>query len=131
MSSASFSIKSTALDRELVFLDAETDYFRVELRGSSITATLRVYAFSPHMEGGLAGLFEKLGRYTQPWGGAERWESLEGEFSLEATCSAVRSIRFAVTLINRTEDWRLTTSLSSELGQLPSIASAAAQFFGE
>jgi hypothetical protein len=126
MNEAYFSIRS--LDRELAFVHAEPNYFTVELRDPAVTAQLRVYAFSPHIDGGLAGLFEKLGRCERPWSGVEGWASLEGEFSVEATCSVVGKVKFSISMVSHLKEWRLSTSLYSELGQLPAIASAASSF---
>jgi len=126
MSASSFSIKSNASDRELVFSDARRDYFTVELRGSGVRAVGGVYD-----AGGLAELFAKLATFERPWSGAETWESVEGEFSIAATCSALGEVRFSVCIrgmLGGPEQWEVSASLVSELGQLPGIAAHAESF---
>jgi len=130
VSTASFSFKSNASDRELVFLDPRPDYFVVELRGFGVRAIREVYAYTDAL--GLSKLFSRLAEYTRPWSGAEKWESLEGEFALGVTCSAVGEVTFAVSirdLLGSPEEWMVKASLVTEMGQLPSIAVGARSFF--
>jgi hypothetical protein len=130
VSTASFSFKSNASDRELAFLDPRPDYFVVELRGFGVRAIREVYAYTDAL--GLSKLFGRLAEYSRPWNGAEKWESLEGEFSLAASCSAVGAVTFAVSirdLLGSPEEWMVKASLITEMGQLPSIAANARSFF--
>jgi hypothetical protein len=130
MSRSFFSIKSNASDRELVFLEPQSDYFTVELRGSSVGATRRVYAYTDGA--GLSKLFSRLAAYERPWDKPERWESLEGEFTLEAACSSLGEVTFSVRIrdmLGGPEEWEVSAHIVSELGQLPGIASNAEAFF--
>ncbi len=130
MSAESFSIKSNASDREVVFLDPRPDYFVVSLRGFSVRAIREVYAYPDAL--GLLALFNRLAEYALPWNGAESWESLEGEFSLAATCSALGQVSITVSIrdvFGTAEEWRVEASLVTEMGQLPSIAANASTFF--
>ncbi len=130
MSAASFSIKSTASDRELVFHTPQRDYFIAELRGSSLGATREVYAYTDAK--GLAGFFSRLAVHKRPWSSVERWESLEGEFLLQAACSALGHVTFSVRIremLGGPEEWQVSANLVTELGQLPGIASHAEFFF--
>ena len=130
MSASSFSIKSNSSDRELVFLDAQRDYFVAELRGSVVGATRQVYAYPDAT--GLSRLFSRLAAYERPWSEPERWESLEGEFTLEAACSPLGHVTFSVRIrdmLGGPEEWEVSARLVTELGQLPSIASRAESFF--
>jgi len=130
MNSATFSIKSNASDRELVFLDPREDYFVVELRGFGVRAIRDVYAYTDAL--GLSVLLNRLAEYSRPWSSAEGWESLEGEFSLAATCSSLGEVRFTVSirdLFGSPEEWTVQASLVTEMGQLPSIAANAKSFF--
>ncbi len=126
----SFSIKSNASDRELVFLAARKDHFIVELNGIDVRATVKVYAYSPHMSG-IAELFCQLAAQSLPWSDAISWESLEREFSISAACSSLGVISFQVRILHlgRSEEWSLVATLTTELGQLPELAAAAARFF--
>jgi hypothetical protein len=130
VSAPPFSIKSNASDRELVFLDPRSDYFTIELRGAGVEALRSVYAYTDAR--GLAKLFSRLASYERPWLQAERWESIEGEFQLEAVCSALGEVTFAVRirdLLGGPEEWEVRANLVTELGQLPRIASRAEAFF--
>jgi hypothetical protein len=82
---------------------------------------------------GVATFFETLAAYQAAWKGEESWESLEGDFRIGATCSALGQVHFLVTLrgaIGAPETWQASAGLTSELGQLPAIAKAARQFYG-
>ena len=125
-----FSIRSSSSDRELAFLSLDGDHFTVELRGSALQATHAVWAYTDAK--GLANLFARLGSYERPWSSEERWESLEGEFSLSARCSPLGHVDFSVHLHGSQgapEEWQLTAVLTTELGQLPKIAASASGFF--
>jgi hypothetical protein len=130
MSASSFSIKSNASDRELVFLEPARDYFVAELRGTAVRATRRVYAYTD--AAGLSRLFSRIAAYDRPWSTPERWESLEGEFSIEAVCSSLGHVTFSVRIrdmLGGPEEWDVTARLVTELGQLPAIAANAELFF--
>jgi Family of unknown function (DUF6228) len=130
MSASSFSIKSNASDRELVFREPRRDYFIAELRGSGVAATRGVYAHTDAR--GLARFFSRLAAYERPWSEAESWEALEGEFRLEAACSLLGEVRFSVRIrdmLGGPEEWQVSARLVTELGQLPGIASRAESFF--
>jgi hypothetical protein len=130
MSAASFSVKSNASDRELVFLDPRRDYFIAELRGLGVTAHREVYAYTDAK--GLSRFFSRLAAHERPWSEPEKWESLEGEFRLEAKCSALGHVTFLVCirdLFGGPEEWEVSARIVTALGQLPAIASRAATFF--
>jgi hypothetical protein len=127
---ATLSIKSRSSDRELFFLNPRQDYFTVELRGSSVRATRDVYAYTD--ASGLAKLFSKLAASKRPWVGAERWEALEGEFSISAQCSTLGQVSFSVLIrdhLGGPEEWSVSAVLETELGGLPGIAADAQLFF--
>ena len=114
-----------------MFLSPHGDYFTVELRGSSVQATHAVWAYTDAQ--GLASLFARLASYERPWSSDECWESIEGEFSLSATCSPLGEVSFSVRirgLQGAPEEWQVSAALTTELGQLPRIAAGAHQFFG-
>jgi len=130
MTTSSFSIKSNTSDRELVFLAPRPDHFVVELRGAGVCVTREVYAYTD--ADGLASLFSKLAASERPWKGTEGWESLEGEFSLSAACSAQGHVSFAIRIrdsFGGLEEWQVEACLLTELGQLPNIAARARSFF--
>ena len=81
---------------------------------------------------GLAKFFQRLAAYERPWVEPERWESLEGEFSIEAICSVLGEVRFCLRirdLFGGPEEWEVRANLVTELGQLAGIAFRAKSFF--
>ncbi|WP_425602255.1 DUF6228 family protein [Luteimonas aquatica] len=115
----------------MVFLSPEEDYFTVELRGEDLQATRRVYAYTD--AAGLNRLFARLAEYERPWTAEESWESLEGEFLLSASCSPLGIVTFLAAIYGSPgapEEWHVSASITTELGQLPSIAAGAKRFFG-
>ncbi len=122
-----FIIRDARIDRSLSFTDLETDYFTVHL-GGDITTTLRVYSYSPHSEP-FSALFEKLGQQTRAWDGELSWTSLEGEFSLKASCDTVGHVFLAIEMVNHTTDFQIQCQLHTDFGQLPLIGEMAAEFF--
>jgi Family of unknown function (DUF6228) len=130
MSASSFSIKSSASDRELAFVEPRLDYFIVDLRGSGVRATRKVYAYTDAQ--GLSAFFSRLAAYERPWTTPEKWQSLEGEFAIEAACSKLGHVTFSVQIrgmFGGPEEWEVRLDLATELGQLRSIAADAAPFF--
>jgi hypothetical protein len=125
-----FSIKSNSSNRELRFLEPRRDLFTVQIHGSGVTARREVSAYTDAR--GIARLFSKLAACERPWTGVESWTSLEGEFSLSATCSALGHVTLSILISDAfggDEEWRLSVSLVTELGQLPKIAADARAFF--
>lgn len=127
-----FAIHSSSSDRELRFLARNGDNFRVELVGRELNAAREVSAYTDGK--GLLALFEKLAAHVRPWRGTESWSSLEGEFTLVATCSTSGHVHFHVELWGRPgapDEWRASAGITSELGLLQSIAAAARSFFDD
>ena len=127
-----FSIHSVNSDRELVFQALKDEYLGVELRGSGLSALVGVWLYT--YADGLNSFFQKLASFKMPWQGAHTWESLEGEFSISATCATLGQVTFLVRLRNYVvspEDWQVEAGLVTELGQLEKIAKDANTFFRE
>lgn len=127
-----FAIYSSSSDRELRFLARDGDEFHVELVGRELNVVHEVSSCTDSK--GLLTLFEKIAAHEMPWQGTESWSSLEGEFNLIATCSTSGHVHFQVELWGlpgAAEEWRASAGITSELGQLQSIAAAARSFFGD
>ena len=127
-----FSIKSSSSDTELAFSGPRKDYFTVELKGNEVGVIRQVYAYSPHSPS-LGAFFLRISHHNRPWASTERWESLEGEFNLSATCSSLGEVTFSLVMHSRldvADGWRIVATLTADLGQLPGIGAAAEQFFG-
>jgi hypothetical protein len=131
MKADSFSIKSSSSDRELVFSRVRENHFTVELVGTEFRAIREVYTFTDHH--GLPKLFCWLAAQQRPWSGNQSWGSLEGEFSFSATCSQLGEVFLLVSiwgLPGAPEEWRVSGSVTTELGQLPKIAEGVSRLFG-
>jgi hypothetical protein len=127
-----FSIHSVNSDRELIFSSHKGDYFQVELKGHGISALTDVWAYTD--ANGLNKLFQELAHFQKPWLETLSWQSLEGEFTLSATCATLGQVTFNVTLCHRigaSESWKVEAGLVAELGQLEKIAKDAKAFFLE
>jgi hypothetical protein len=114
-----------------VFLSRDGDYFTIELKGSAVQAAYAVWAYTDAT--GLADLFARLASYERPWNGDERWESIEGEFSLSARCSSLGEVLFSVRICGlqgASEEWQVSVAIATELGKLPKVAAGAHRFFG-
>lgn len=125
-----FSIKSTHSDRQLVFYEPYGEYFHVKLEGG-IKASIRIYNYAPHAKE-LALWFVELGNHTAPWQGELSWESLEGEFKIDANCDSLGHIQFMISLSDMrgsNEESYIQVGIETELGQLESISAGAHRFF--
>ena len=108
-----FLIHSTSSRRELVFSAYKDDYFHVELKGFELSASTDVWAHTD--ANGLNEFFQELGRLERPWQGERSWASIEGEFSLFATCTSLGNVTFQVALHGSQctpEAWRWTAPCS-------------------
>ncbi|MFC5527837.1 DUF6228 family protein [Rhodanobacter ginsengisoli] len=124
-------IKSTASDRELAFVGAREHHFTVEFRSLEVRAVREVYSFPDAP--GPETFFSRIAAHDRPWAGSDDWSSLEGEFSISATCDRSGHVVFSVSICGvpgAADEWRVTGSITSELGQLPALAKEAIRFFG-
>jgi len=131
MESALFLIKSTSSDRELAFISTREHHFTVEFRSIEVRAIREVYSFPDAP--GPETFFSRLAAYDRPWHGKDDWSSLEGEFSISATCDRSGHVVFSISIYGvpgAADEWRVFGSMTSELGQLPSLAKKASRFFG-
>ena len=131
MEAALFSIKSCSSDRELAFVAIRESHFTVEFRSIEVRAIREVYRF-PDLPGP-EKFFSRLAAHSRPWVGSDDWASLEGEFSIAATCDHLGHVVFSVSIcgaFGAADEWRVSGSITSELGQLPKLAEDANRFFG-
>jgi len=116
--------------RELVFSNHKGEYFRVEIKGFELTAFTDVWAYTD--ANGLNQFFHELGCLERPWQGQRTWASIEGEFSISATCTSLGNVTFCVALRGlqgAAEEWSVEAGLETEFGQLAKIAKNAGLFF--
>ncbi|MGC1377264.1 MAG: DUF6228 family protein [Anaerolineales bacterium] len=124
-----FSIHSVSSDRELIFSNRKEEYFFVELKSSSLSASTEVWT---GINSSLHTFFQKLANFKTPWKDEQVWEAFEGEFKISATCTTVGHVIFWIKLSGSpggAEEWKAETGLETELGQLERIAKNANIFF--
>jgi hypothetical protein len=125
-----FCIHSVNSDRELVFSDNTGDCFQIELHGSELNSKISIWhddSFS-----GLGEFFKVLAQSAKPWDDERKWVSLEGDFSITSVCSRTGSVMFTIEIHQQTgndEEAFIRAGLTSEFGQLDTIARDAVRFF--
>lgn len=126
-----FSIHSVSSDHELIFHDLSKEYFFIDLKGSNLSAYLKVYIWDGMFVESLDVFFQKLASCKTPWQGEQVWESPEGEFTLSASCTTLGNVFFRIKLLPLPIDeaWQVQAVFESELGQLEKIAKDANLFF--
>jgi len=126
-----FKIKSTDTDLEVVFSNKEDDYFTVKIYSNHLMGVQRVWGYTDAYT--FANLFEWIASQKKPWNEKQTWESIEGEFKFSATCSLVGKVKFEIELNENdsSEQWKIKTQVSSEFGQLPTLAKQSRKFFGK
>jgi hypothetical protein len=79
-----------------------------------------------------APLFAEMARRWAGWDGELTWESLEGELTIRCTHDCLGHIFIRVQLLSGhlPDDWFVKATISTEAGQLESIARHAELFFG-
>ena len=125
-----FSIKSTTSDREISFSQFDGEDFVVQVKGS-VSGSTKVYGYAPHTYN-LAHWFSELGQETNGWSETKKWESLEGEFKLSASCSSLGQVHFELSLRilpGADEEAYIEVGLETELGQIEGISNGAGRFF--
>jgi hypothetical protein len=127
---ASFSIRSSNSSRELIFSDAHEEGFNVAIQSAEVTASTGVWVYPDAQS--LNELFQEIGSLTKPWKGDRQWVSIDKEFVLWVSCSALGHVTFTVELcgyMRLPEEWRVQVVLVQEFGQLEKIAKQANAFF--
>lgn len=123
-------IKSSSSDAVLEFGRVEGDYFEASLRSSSHSAAKRVCCYTDPQ--GVANLFEEAATNWRGWSGAKRWDSIEGELSLQLVADHTGHLTLTVVINNDLggpDSWRVESQLSLEAGQLEQLAKDASRTF--
>ena len=125
----SLVISSVKSPLTLTVSEVKGESFLVSISSPFPSARRGVYSYPDPR--GISDLFQQIASNERPWEGLVSWESLEGEFSLGASCSSLGPVTFAIRLrqFNGDEDWDVKAELVSELGQLPKIATDARRLF--
>ncbi|WP_425493525.1 DUF6228 family protein [Marilutibacter chinensis] len=130
MEDVSFSIRSTSTDKELRFFAPSEYAFSAELRSTELYTVRHIYC--PLEPSEFAQFFSRIASYESPWKDSEQCSSLEGDLSISACCSPLGIVTFSISMHRQfggPEEWCVSSDITAELGQLPSIATAAGRFF--
>ena len=127
---STLSIRSTESDREFVLSQYQNERMRVDLKGAAISAYADIWLYTDAPD--LNSFIQQLGQFENPWQGERSWSSVEGDFSLSATCTSLGAVQFCIELQaaqGAPEEWRVKAGLVVEFGQLPQIAKKFNAFF--
>lgn len=114
------NIRSCSSNRELNISCPSESCLLVELVGFPVAAKVEVWAETDDAAG-LQAFLADLGRQDRPWRDTRKWQSIEGDFNLSATCTALGNVVFDVELHGlqgAPEEWAVTAGIEYELGQL-------------
>jgi hypothetical protein len=114
------NIRSCSSNRELKISCGGDSYLLAELVGFPVSATVEVWVETGDAAG-LQAFLADLGKQGQPWTGMLEWQSIEGDFKLSATCTALGKVVFNVELRGlqgAPEEWGVTAGIDYELGRL-------------
>ena len=114
------NIRSCSSNRELKISRASESCLLAELTGFSVSAKVEVWVETGDAAG-LQAFLADLGEQDRPWSSKREWQSIEGDFRLSATCTALGHIVFNVELHGlqgAPEEWAVTACIEYELGQL-------------
>jgi hypothetical protein len=124
-----FSIDSSISNNSIRFSKLEPEYVTVSFSGV-VSASARVCTYTD--ETGISNWLNKLASFSKPWKSAIEWQSLESQFSISATCSSLGEVRLSIQLSDlhgHPEEWKVSSSVVTDFGQLPILAKHAEHFF--
>ena len=84
-----------SLNRELRISYARDSYLLVELDGFPVSASVEVWVETGDAAS-LQAFLADLGKQERPWAGRREWQSIEDDFKLSATCTALGHVVFNV-----------------------------------
>lgn len=120
------NIRSCTSNRELRISYARDSYLLAELAGYPVSASVEVWVETGDAAG-LQAFFADLGKQERPWTGRREWQSIEDDFRLSASCTALGHVFFSVQmsgLHGASEEWAVTAGIEYELGRLEHLSSS-------
>jgi hypothetical protein len=118
------NIRSCSSNRELKISCESDSYLLAELTGFPVSAKVEVWVETGDAAG-LQAFLADLSKQVRPWSGIREWQSIEGDFELSATCTALGNVTFNVELRGlqgAPEEWAVTAGIDYELGHLEHIS---------
>jgi hypothetical protein len=119
------NIRSCTSNRELKISCARDSYLLVELAGFPVSASVKVWVENGEASG-LRAFLADLGKQERPWKDMREWQSIEDDFKLSASCTALGHVVFNVQmrgLQGAPEEWAVTVGIDYELGCLEHLSS--------
>ncbi len=114
------NIRSCSSNRELRISCASDSRLLAELVGFPVSVKVEVWVETGDAAR-LQSFLADLGKQGRPWSGAREWQSIEGDFKLSVTCTALGNVVFNVELHGlqgATEEWAVTAGIDYEMGEL-------------
>lgn len=123
-------LHSIASDQQIRLHSLRDDEFTLEVTSNRLSASQHIYA-------GPDGnppqyFFQELGEMRFPWTKPLVYESLDGDLTMIATCSALGIVTLQIEMRpneGASDSWTLRASIRLELGMLPDIGREARVFF--
>jgi hypothetical protein len=111
--------------------DREISQFSVRAIDQNLSAAIRVYAGYRSLHP--VKFFEELAVHAHGWPGEMTWESLEGELRLPGSHDGLGHVKVRIDIQNGPlwDDWKVSTTIVMDAGQLERLAKHAALFFGK
>lgn len=119
------AIRSCTSNGELQISYAGDSHLLVKLAGFPVSASVQIWVENGDASG-LQGFLADLGKQQRPWKGRREWQSIEDDFKLSATCTALGNVLFTVQmrgLQGAPEKWAVTAGIDYELGRLERLSS--------
>ncbi|MCL2297882.1 MAG: DUF6228 family protein [Proteobacteria bacterium] len=123
MCSSSITICSSLSSRKAVISYEGNEHLKVQIEGFDINITKEIWLYTD--ADALNQFFQKLGSKDSKWDGCIEWKSVEGDFSISVTCSALGKIAFRVAiegLQGNSEAWNAQINIEADFGILKEVA---------
>ena len=89
-----FTIQSTESSSSITLSNRDGEFFVLEIETSDLAAKKRVSTYTD--EYGIYNLFKNASAHNPPWLAPYVWESLEGELTIEISCTSTGSVNICI-----------------------------------
>jgi len=122
-------LKSPISSAILTFYDRDVEYFTVMYANPSVKLKKRVWGYTDCNL--LIDLFMSIASEWRGWKGIKQWASIEGDFSISATCDSLGHVMLNIILVefDGPEPWMSEVQLGLEPSQTDDIAKSIKVFF--
>ena len=123
-------IYSSSSDRKIVISYDGDEHLTVKVESFDINIIKQVWLYTDGNE--FDNFFQKIGDTNLKWDRTFSWKSVEGDFSISATCDSLGKVTFKISLEGlqgTSEEWRVQVNIESDLGALEKIARQSKSLF--